>query len=101
MRTSTASASSSRSRPSPASCGCCSAPTVVDRPGAIDLVDCIGDVRFDSVGFAYGDGANVLTNFSLHLAPGETVAMVGRTGSGKTTVSRLLGRFYDVTEGAV
>ena len=77
------------------------APTVVDRPGAIDLVDCEGDVSFESVDFAYGDGPLVLHDFSLHLAPGETVAMVGRTASGKTTVSRLLPRFYDVNAGAV
>jgi ATP-binding cassette subfamily B protein len=77
------------------------APTVIDRPGAIDLVRCEGDVSFESVDFAYGDGPAVLSDCSLHLAPGETVAMVGRTASGKTTVSRLLPRFYDVTGGSV
>jgi ATP-binding cassette subfamily B protein len=77
------------------------APTVTDRPGAIDLVESDGDVCFDSVSFAYGDGPTVLSDFALHLRPGETVAMVGRTASGKTTVSRLLPRFYDVTGGAV
>jgi ATP-binding cassette subfamily B protein len=76
-------------------------PTVVDAPGAIDLVDAEGDVRFDGVQFAYGDGPPILQNFTLHLRPGETVAMVGRTASGKTTVSRLLPRFYDVTGGAI
>ena len=76
-------------------------PTVVDRPGAIDLVECEGDVSFESVDFAYADGPLVLRDLSLHLAPGETVAMVGRTASGKTTVSRLLPRFYDVGAGAV
>ena len=77
------------------------APTVLDRLGAIDLARCQGGVSFHSVGFAYGDGPAVLSNFSLDLAPGETVAMVGRTASGKTTVSRLLPRFYDVTAGSV
>jgi ATP-binding cassette, subfamily B, bacterial len=77
------------------------APTVLDSPGAIDLVDCEGAVSFHSVGFAYADGPAVLSNFSLDLAPGETVAMVGRTASGKTTVSRLLPRFYDVTAGSI
>jgi ATP-binding cassette subfamily B protein len=77
------------------------APTVVDRPGAIDLVECKGDVSFESVDFAYADGPLVLRGLSLHLAPGETVAMVGRTASGKTTVSRLLARFYDVSAGEV
>ncbi len=76
-------------------------PTIVDAPGAIDLVECRGDVRFDSVDFAYADGPLVLHGLSLHLTPGETVAMVGRTASGKTTVSRLLPRFYDVLAGSV
>jgi len=77
--------------------------TIVDRPGAIDLVHCDGDVRFASVDFAYGgdDGPLVLSDFDLHLSPGETVALVGRTGVGKSTVARLLPRFYDVTSGAV
>jgi ATP-binding cassette subfamily B protein len=75
-------------------------PTVVDRPGARELVDSKGDVRFENVGFSYGPGLpEVLTHFDLHLRPGETVAMVGRTGSGKSTVARLIPRFYDVTEG--
>ncbi|HEX7168024.1 MAG TPA: ABC transporter ATP-binding protein, partial [Acidimicrobiales bacterium] len=74
---------------------------VFDRPGAVDLVDADGDVRFDGVTFAYGDAAPVLAGLSLHLAPGETVALVGRTGSGKSTVARLLPRFYDVQQGAV
>ncbi len=75
-------------------------PTVVDRPGAVELVDCTGDVRFDKVGFSYGpDLPMVLSDLDLHLRPGETVALVGRTGSGKSTVARLIPRFYDVTEG--
>ncbi|HEX3795169.1 MAG TPA: ABC transporter ATP-binding protein [Acidimicrobiales bacterium] len=87
--------------------------TIVDRPGAVDLRDSQGDVRFEQVGFAYGtdsrvalsveDGGNpnVLSDFNLHLHSGETVALVGRTGSGKSTVARVLARFYDVTEGTV
>jgi ATP-binding cassette subfamily B protein len=87
--------------------------TIVDRPGAVDLSDSRGDVRFEHVRFAYGtdsrvalsveDGGNpdVLSDFNLHLRPGETVALVGRTGSGKSTVARLLARFYDVSDGAV
>jgi ATP-binding cassette subfamily B protein len=78
-------------------------PSIVDRPGAVDLVHCEGDVRFASVDFAYGgdDAPLVLSDFDLHLRPGETVALVGRTGVGKSTVARLLTRFYDVTGGAV
>jgi ATP-binding cassette subfamily B protein len=77
------------------------APTVTDRTGAVDLIECEGDVSFESVDFAYADGPPVLSDLTLHLTPGETVAMVGRTASGKTTVSRLLARFYDVTGGSI
>jgi ATP-binding cassette, subfamily B, bacterial len=76
-------------------------PEIHDRPGAFDLVDPKGDVRFENVTFGYGEGADILSGFDLHLAPGETVAMVGRTGCGKSTVARLLPRFYDVRDGRV
>src|ERR1700722_11640237 len=77
-------------------------PTVVDRPGAVDLVDCKGDVRFESVQFSYSpDNPKILDNFDLHIRPGETVALVGRTGVGKSTVARLLPRFYDVKHGSI
>jgi len=79
-------------------------PTVVERAGAVDLERCEGDVVFDSVVFSYGDdpdAPHVLDSFDLHVAPGKTVALVGRTGSGKSTVARLLARFYDVDGGAV
>ncbi|MFP3902376.1 MAG: ABC transporter ATP-binding protein [Acidimicrobiia bacterium] len=76
-------------------------PDVVERPGAVDLTDCRGDVRFSGVSFSYPSGTPVLDGFDLHLRPGETLALVGRTGSGKTTVGRLIARFYDVDRGAV
>ena len=76
-------------------------PDVVSAPGAADLVECRGDVRFDKVGFAYPDGTRVLEDFDLHIEPGETVALVGRTGSGKTTAGRLLNRSYDTTSGCL
>jgi len=80
-------------------------PTLTERPGAVDLVTCEGDVRFEDVTFAYGgagsENPDVLRHLDLHLSPGETVAMVGRTGSGKSTVARLLARFYDPTGGEV
>jgi ATP-binding cassette subfamily B protein len=76
-------------------------PEIVNRPGAVDLVECMGDVRFDHVGFAYSNQIPVLNDFDLHIRPGETVALVGRTGSGKTTAGRLLNRSYEVGEGRV
>jgi ATP-binding cassette subfamily B protein len=77
------------------------APAIVDRAGAIELVDAEGDIRLEHVDFAYANGPPVLKDLSLHLRPGETVALVGRTASGKTTISRLLPRFYDVKSGSV
>jgi ATP-binding cassette subfamily B protein len=75
---------------------------IADRPGAVDLIDPEGDVLFEHVAFSYtADGPRVLEGFDLHMRPGETVALVGRTGTGKSTAARLLPRFYDTTEGAV
>ncbi|HEY1988739.1 MAG TPA: ABC transporter ATP-binding protein [Acidimicrobiales bacterium] len=78
-------------------------PTVTDKPGALDLQDVRGDIRFNHVDFSYNpdDERLVLADFDLHISPGETVALVGRTGAGKSTVSRLLTRFYDVTAGSI
>jgi len=78
-------------------------PTITDSPDAIDLVDCAGDVRFRHVDFAYDEDAEhlVLADFDIHVPPGQTVAVVGRTGAGKSTVARLLTRFYDVRHGSV
>ena len=82
-------------------------PEIVDRPDAGTLSGANGSgpaglVQFDDVVFGYGaDGPPVLDGFSLRVEPGETVALVGRTGSGKSTVARLLARFYDVDSGAI
>ena len=77
-------------------------PAIVDSPGAVDLVECRGDVELRDVTFRYSSaGAPVLDHLNLHLRPGETVALVGRTGSGKSSVARVIPRFYDVTDGAV
>jgi ATP-binding cassette subfamily B protein len=76
-------------------------PDIVERPGAFDLVNVRGSIDFDHVRFEYANGAEILVDFDAHVEPGETVAIVGRTGSGKSTVARLLTRFYDVSSGAV
>ncbi len=77
------------------------APDVTDRPGAIDLVDPRGDIDYRDVTFGYADGPPILEDFTLRIEPGEVVALVGRTGCGKSTVARLLMRFYDVSNGAL
>jgi len=74
---------------------------ITDRPGAVDLVDPAGRIELSHVRFGYGDGPDVLTDLDLVVEPGETVALVGRIGCGKSTVARLLPRFYDVRDGAV
>jgi ATP-binding cassette subfamily B protein len=76
-------------------------PDIVERPGAVDLPLVKGVIRFDHVRFEYDNGAEILSDFDARIEPGETVAIVGRTGSGKSTVARLLTRFYDVSGGAV
>jgi ATP-binding cassette subfamily B protein len=75
--------------------------SVVDRPGAVDLVNAPGRIEFVDVTFAYTGGPPVLDHFTLTVESGETLALVGRTGSGKSTVIRVLMRFYDVTGGGV
>ena len=88
-------------------------PTIVDSPDATPLVDVEGSIIFDDVYFSYpshrGNNTNgiseseegVLSGFNLTIAPGETIAIVGRTGSGKSTVGRLLNRFYDPSAGEI
>jgi ATP-binding cassette subfamily B protein len=76
-------------------------PEIYDRPGAVDLVTSKGDVRLESVTFGYASNPPVLRGLDLHLRPGETAALVGRTGCGKSTIARLIPRFYDVQEGRV
>jgi ATP-binding cassette, subfamily B, bacterial len=75
--------------------------SVADRPGAVDLEHCRGDVELRDVRFGHPGGPPVLDGCWLRIRAGETVALVGRTGSGKSTVARLLPRFYDVDGGAV
>jgi len=76
-------------------------PTVPDPAHPVRLPRAAGDVRFDGVEFGYGSGPTVLPRFDLHLPAGQTVALVGETGAGKSTIAKLLARFYDVRTGAV
>jgi len=76
-------------------------PTVQDKPGAPALPPVKGAVRFDHVTFGYDPEKPVLIDVSLEARPGQTIALVGPTGAGKTTIVNLLSRFYDVTEGAI
>lgn len=75
--------------------------TVDDLPGAAELPPIQGQVDFRNVTFSYDGTVNVLENFDLHVNPGESVALVGPTGAGKTTVVNLLSRFYNINGGAV
>jgi ATP-binding cassette subfamily B protein len=78
------------------------APAIVDKPKSRELPPGGGDLRFEDVTFAYIEGSDpVLNHFDLHVKPGESVAIVGATGSGKTTVARLIPRFYEVDSGRV
>ncbi len=74
---------------------------IADRPGAVALPEGGGHLRFESVGFEYMDGRPVLRDIDLELAPGKTIALIGHTGSGKTTLTSLVPRFYEVTSGRV
>jgi ABC-type multidrug transport system fused ATPase/permease subunit len=76
-------------------------PEVRDNPGARDLEQIKGDVSFENVRFGYGDGPEVLHGIDLDVPAGTTVALVGHTGAGKSTIAKLLARFYDPREGQI
>jgi ATP-binding cassette subfamily B protein len=76
-------------------------PDISDRPGAKPLETVRGEVEFRNVSFEYEPGRPALREVNLDVAPGQVVAIVGRTGAGKTTLASLLLRFYDPTKGAV
>lgn len=78
-----------------------SVPDVTDRPGAMDTGTIRGDIEFDHVGFYYEAGKPVLSGFTLSVRQGETIALVGPTGGGKTTIVNLLCRFYEPKEGTI
>ena len=76
-------------------------PEVTDAEDAVEMPTIQGDVRYEGVGFQYVPGVDVLKDVDLHFSPGETVALVGATGAGKSTFVTLLSRFADVTEGCI
>ncbi|MCR4752544.1 MAG: ABC transporter ATP-binding protein/permease [Eubacterium sp.] len=76
-------------------------PLIEDAPDAHPLGEAKGEIAFEHVSFSYDDGTEVLKDISLKIRPGETVALVGSSGGGKTTMCHLIPRFYDVTEGRV
>jgi len=74
-------------------------PEIVDAPDAIDMPTIKGDIEFDNVDFEYVPDLEVLHGINLHIRPGETVALVGATGAGKSSMINLVGRLYDITRG--
>jgi ATP-binding cassette subfamily B protein len=76
-------------------------PSVPDPGQPVDLWNAQGHLRFEGVEFAYGAGKTILPDFSLDIPAGQTVALVGTTGAGKSTLAKLVSRFYDPSGGAV
>ncbi|WP_425623151.1 ABC transporter ATP-binding protein [Brevibacillus borstelensis] len=76
-------------------------PDVADAPDAIEVANLKGDIRYNGVTFGYEEGRSILRNIDLSIRAGETVAFVGPSGAGKTTICSLLPRFYEVNEGSI
>jgi ABC-type multidrug transport system fused ATPase/permease subunit len=76
-------------------------PDLADRPGAVELPRLRGEIEFDDVTFSYGGDDPALCTVDLHVPPGQTVALVGATGAGKSTLAKLVARFYDPDHGRV
>ena len=76
-------------------------PDLQDAPDAVELKNVRGEITVDHVSFAYDEDLDVLEDVSLHVKPGETVAVVGPSGGGKSTLCRLIPRFYDVAGGSI
>ena len=76
-------------------------PEIVDLPDAQELAPVSGEVRFENVSHSYVPGLEVLSDINLHIKPGETIALVGETGAGKSTMAALLARFYEPTSGRI
>ncbi len=75
--------------------------TVDDAPDAVEMPEITGDVHFEDVTFAYEEGINILENLSFDVKAGESIALVGPTGAGKTTIVNLISRFYNINGGRV
>jgi len=77
-------------------------PKIKSNDGAIQLVNPVGNIKFDNVNFSYNKGKLiVLRNFNLDIKPGEKIGLIGETGVGKSTISKLIPRFYDVDSGSI
>jgi len=76
-------------------------PDLLDAPGAVDLPPVKGQVAFKDVKFSYQDGVSVLQGITLKAEPGQRIALVGETGAGKSTIIRLISRFFDITGGSL
>ncbi|MFW8054129.1 ABC transporter ATP-binding protein [Vagococcus fluvialis] len=76
-------------------------PSIQDKDGAVEVESLKGDINYNQVNFSYGDGTQVLDNLSLSIKQGETVAFVGPSGAGKTTLCHLLPRFYEIDSGDI
>ena len=74
---------------------------IVDAEDVTQMPEIVGAVDFEHVGFSYEEGINVLDDVSFHICPGETIALVGPTGAGKTTIVNLISRFYDIQQGTI
>ena len=76
-------------------------PDISDKKNAVELKNVYGDIHFDRVTFNYGSDQSVLEDIDLRIQPGETLAIVGKSGGGKTTLCNLIPRFYEVEKGAI
>jgi ABC-type multidrug transport system fused ATPase/permease subunit len=76
-------------------------PAVRDRAGAVELPPVVGRIDLRDVSFGYNSDREILHDITMHIEPGETIALVGPTGAGKTSIANLIARFYEVSDGAV
>ncbi len=76
-------------------------PEITDAPDAVELTDVQGDIAFRDVSFSYDEGVRVLHHINLHIRAGETLALVGPSGGGKSTLCHLIPRFYETTAGSI